>query len=87
MWNSYLSNLLGLTYLIQYNPVLNTMHQSQICHCEDMLHHKINVTGHLLLPFVLNYNHISKILLSQSGKILGVIEVHPQFPILHSIPG
>ena len=53
----------------------------------NILHHKINVTGHLLLPFVPNWNRICKILLSQPGKILGVIEVHPQFQILHCING
>ena len=67
------------------------MHQSQTVTLRssyvNMLHHKIYVTGRLLLPFVPNYNGINKILLSRSGKILDVIEVHPKFQILHSILG
>ena len=43
-------DIVDIPYLIYYNPVSNTMHQSQIY--VNILHHKINVTGHLLLSFV-----------------------------------
>ena len=71
--------------------VSNTMHPSQIWHLEVFLFEHVTSQHKCDWPFITSLvpykNHISKILLSQSGKILGVIEVHPQFQILRSIPG
>ena len=60
-----------------------------ICHFQAIfcqhLYKKFIVSGDLLPSFFPNENHTCKILVSHSGKVLGAIEVHPEFHILHSV--
>ena len=80
-------------YSIYYNPVSNTMQQynAWFCHfqaifCQHLSKNFI-VSGDLLPSFFPHKNHTCKILLFHSGKVLGAIEVHPEFHILHSALG
>ena len=62
-----------------------------ICHFQAIFCQHFNkkfiVSGDLLPFFVPNENQTCKILLSHSGKVLGAIEVHAEFHILHSVLG